>query len=74
MLIGSSNCRAAPKAASARRSSSAAGRATSSKLSMPGVFSAPSRITILSFGSPLDASLPGIAESISGATERSETK
>ncbi len=41
MLIGSSNCSSAPKTASARRSSSPAGRATSSKLSMPAVLSAP---------------------------------
>ena len=50
------------------------GPGTSSKLSIPGVFSGPRRITISSFGSLADASLPGMAESISGATERSEAK
>ena len=74
MLIGSSNWSVAPKAASALRSSFVAGLATSSKLSMPGVFSAPSRMTISSFGSPADVSLPGLAESISGALERKEAK
>ena len=74
MLIGSSNCSVAPKSASALRASPVAGRATSSKLSIPGVFSGPRRITISSFGSLADASLPGMAESISGATERSEAK
>lgn len=49
-------------------------RATSSKLSMPDVFSLLSRITISRFGSPLDESLAGAAALISGATERSEAK
>jgi hypothetical protein len=74
MLIGSSNCSFSPEAASALRSSSVAGFATSSKLSMPGVVSAPSRMTISSSGSPLEASLPGSAASISGALDRREAK